>query len=379
MNTRPRFASALHEESTAAILGIALGVSFFVCFVTGLESHLVQHPPSWFEWPSRPAGLYRFTQGLHVVTGIATVPLLLAKLWVVFPKLFQWPPFENFAHAIERVSLLPLIGGALFLLSSGIANIAQWYPWPFGFRPAHYTVAWITIGALIIHIVAKWSVTRTALARADTPVTDEPAAPTVASASLAVERRNFLITVFGTGGLLALLTVGQTASPLEKLALLAPRRPSVGPQGFPVNRTAAGVGVLEQAQDPAFRLVVEGNVRRTLVLSRDDLSALPKHVATLPIACVEGWSANQTWTGPRVRDLLAMAGARPDAEVTVHSLQGSYATDLNMAHTHDRDTLLALEVRGEALHVDHGYPVRLIGPNRPGTTQIKWVNRLVVR
>ena len=40
---------------------------------------------------------------------------------------------------------------------------------------------------------------------------------------------------------------------------------------------------------------------------------------------------------------------------------------------------LALEVNGETLHLDHGYPIRLIGPNRPGTMQTKWVNRLVVR
>ena len=198
-------------------------------------------------------------------------------------------------------------------------------------------------------------------------------------AQLTVERRNFLITVFGTGGLLALLTVGQTASPLERLALLAPRRPSVGPQGFPVNRTAAGVGVLEQARDPDFRLVVEGRVRHPLELSRDELAALPQHTATLPIVCVEGWSTTQTWRGPRVRDLLEMAGAEPDAEVSVHSLQGGYSAELNMTHAHDRDTLLALEVRGEPLHIDHGSPARLIGPNRPGTMQIKWVNRLVVR
>ena len=34
---------------------------------------------------------------------------------------------------------------------------------------------------------------------------------------------------------------------------------------------------------------------------------------------------------------------------------------------------------GEPLALDHGYPVRLIGPNRPGVLQTKWVTRLVVR
>jgi DMSO/TMAO reductase YedYZ molybdopterin-dependent catalytic subunit len=44
----------------------------------------------------------------------------------------------------------------------------------------------------------------------------------------------------------------------------------------------------------------------------------------------------------------------------------------------DPDTLLALELNGEPLDLDHGFPVRLIGPNRPGVQQTKWVGRVVV-
>src|SRR5439155_11721568 len=149
------FSSPLHEARTAAFLGVALGVCFLTCFVTGLLSHLVQHPPSWFVWPSRPAGLYRVTQGVHVTTGIATIPLLLAKLWVVYPHLWTWPPFRDVAHAVERLSLVPLVAGSVFMLFSGLLNVAEWYPWPFFFPAAHYWVAWITIGALIVHIGAK--------------------------------------------------------------------------------------------------------------------------------------------------------------------------------------------------------------------------------
>ncbi len=73
-------------------LGIWLGTAFTICFITGLVSHGIQHPPWWFDWPSRPVNLYRINQGVHVATGLAAIPLLLAKLWAVYPKLFQWPP-----------------------------------------------------------------------------------------------------------------------------------------------------------------------------------------------------------------------------------------------------------------------------------------------
>ncbi|MBA2624897.1 MAG: molybdopterin-dependent oxidoreductase, partial [Acidimicrobiia bacterium] len=51
---------------------------------------------------------------------------------------------------------------------------------------------------------------------------------------------------------------------------------------------------------------------------------------------------------------------------------------LNPGQLDDPDTLLALEIDGEELHIDHGYPVRLISPNRPGVQQTKWVSKIVV-
>ena len=127
-----------HNDRTAAWLGLVLGVSFTICFATGLLSHLIQHPPSWFVWFPRPAGLYRVTQGVHVATGLAAIPVLFAKLWSVYPRLLQTPVVRNLPHALERLSLVPLVGGALFMLVSGVANIDLWYPWSFFFPAAHF-------------------------------------------------------------------------------------------------------------------------------------------------------------------------------------------------------------------------------------------------
>jgi DMSO/TMAO reductase YedYZ molybdopterin-dependent catalytic subunit len=180
---------------------------------------------------------------------------------------------------------------------------------------------------------------------------------------------------------LVVATAGGTFSPLGDISVLAQRNPGVGPQGFPVNKSAAGAGVLDLARQPTYRLVVEGAIGRRLELSLADLQSLEQHEATLPIACVEGWSASARWRGVRVRDLLTMAQARERPIVAVESLQatGLYRrSELNAGQRADPDTLLALELNGEPLHIDHGYPVRLIGPNRPGVLQTKWVTRLVV-
>jgi hypothetical protein len=73
---------AQHPRATA-VLGIALGAAFAVCFVTGLLSDLVQEPRAWLTWPARPRDLYRWTQGAHLVSGVVAIPLLLAKLFTV--------------------------------------------------------------------------------------------------------------------------------------------------------------------------------------------------------------------------------------------------------------------------------------------------------
>jgi DMSO/TMAO reductase YedYZ molybdopterin-dependent catalytic subunit len=108
---------------------------------------------------------------------------------------------------------------------------------------------------------------------------------------------------------------------------------------------------------------------------------LAVHEATLPIACVEGWSYSAQWRGIRVRDLMAMAGAAHGATARVESLEQNslYATSvLDRSQASDPDTLLATHLDGQRLDLDHGYPLRLIGPGRPGELQTKWITRLVV-
>lgn len=80
------YTSQLHSPRVAARIGLWLGITFSLCFVTGLLSHYIQHPPAWFGWPTRPVWLYRLTQGVHVASGIAAIPLLFIKLWVVTPR-----------------------------------------------------------------------------------------------------------------------------------------------------------------------------------------------------------------------------------------------------------------------------------------------------
>jgi DMSO/TMAO reductase YedYZ molybdopterin-dependent catalytic subunit len=175
------------------------------------------------------------------------------------------------------------------------------------------------------------------------------------------------------------VTAGQTIPLLRRFSVLAPRT-GQGPQGLPVNRSAAAAGVLGTARAPDYTLTVtRGDMTRLYTL--DELRGMPQATHRLPIACVEGWSADAEWSGIVLADLVAAVGGSQKADVQMVSLErpGPYSrTTLPARHARDPQTLIALRLNGEILDIDHGFPCRLIAPTRPGVLQTKWLSRIEV-
>lgn len=384
-----------------SVLGAVLLATLPLVIVTGLLDWIAYGPrldqafprdvgwlhPPVFDWPTRPAWLFRVTQGLHVTLGIVLLPVVLGKLWSVVPKLFDWPPARSTAQLLERLSLLLLVGGILFQTVTGLLNIQYAYLFGFDFYTAHWYGAWIFTAALVTHVAIKLPrlVTvlrgpgfgRTPLDRTGPEPADPDGLVARRPGPATMSRRGVLALVGGGALLLAALTVGQSVDPLRRTALLPPRgRPTGdGPTGFPVNRSVAAAGVTPEQTGPAWRLTVRAG-DRAATLDRARLLALAQHTATLPIACVEGWSTSQTWTGVRLRDLAALVGATDPGSARVRSLErtGQFReARLQGNQVTDPDALLALRVNGVDLSPDHGYPARIIVPALPGVHCTKWV------
>lgn len=390
--------SPLRGPWFTSVLGLVLLVGITVLFVTGLVSYAAYNPDLspvndktpgkgilgfyLFAWPTDPHWLYRLNQGVHVTLGITLIPVLLAKLWSVVPRLFALPPARSLAHALERISLLLLVGGALFQFVTGVLNVQLDYVFPGSFYPLHFYGAWVFFAAFAVHVLLRLPAALRNLRhlreeRSDL-VSPRPAEPTVS-------RRGALWFVGGGSLLLLATTVGQNFDgPLRRTALLAPHGggdPGSGPNGFQINKTAAyaGIDAAETGED-AWRLVVTGRTG-TVRLRRDELLRLPLYSAALPIACVEGWStSDQWWRGVRLRDLAALVGYDDDPpDVFVESLQRSGAfrkAALRANQVADPRSLLALYVNGEELSPDHGHPARIIVPAAPGVLNTKWVARM---
>jgi len=402
--------SPLRGPWLTSVLGLALLVAIPLIAVTGFLSNAAYNPRLGgnsvgrtlgpldfylFTWPTHPSWLYAFTQGVHVTAGLAAFPILLAKLWSVFPRLFEWPPVRSPAHALERLSLAFLVGGALFEFATGILDIQYAYLFKFFFTDAHYYGAWAFTAAFVFHVAIKFTTMRSAVAsrRALRPLMDglastapEPAAAipgslvAAAPAAPTMSRRALLGTV-ATGSLFLFVQgLGDSlGGPLRGLSILGPRdRFGSGPNGFTVNRTALAARITREQVGAAWSLELSG-AGRTIHLSREQLLAMTQHTYDLPIACVEGWSTTQRWTGVRVRDLRALLGQGAGASATATSLEtdGVFSA-ATLAHNEvaDARTLLALRVNGQQLSLDHGYPARIIGPALPGVHCTKWVARI---
>ncbi|MGW2053369.1 molybdopterin-dependent oxidoreductase [Streptomyces sp. NPDC001840] len=408
----PSWRSPLRGPWLTSVFAVALLAGIPLLFLTGLVSYTAYNPDLapvndktpdkgvlgfyLFAWPTDPYWLYRVTQGVHVTLGVVLVPVLLAKLWSVAPKLFVRPPVRSPAHALDRLSLLLLVGGGLFEFATGILNIQLNYIFPGSFYPLHFYGAWVFIGAFVAHVALRLPRTvralrgrnfraelRTPLARTvpeppDTTglVSRTPARPTVS--------RRGALGMVGLGSVaLFVVTVGQSiGGPVRGTALLAPhgRTPGPGPNGFQINKGVRATGVRARDIGPDWRLTVRGAGRET-VLTREQLERLPQHRADLPIACVEGWStSDQRWEGVRLVDLAALVGlghAPPAVYVESAQRHGSFrAVALRDNQVRDHRSLLALRVNGAVLSPDHGHPARVIVPGAPGVMNTKWVRRL---
>jgi DMSO/TMAO reductase YedYZ molybdopterin-dependent catalytic subunit len=399
--------SPLRGEWLSSFLGSALLPLLLITGITGFLSHAAYDPDLganditggfdsgfyFFDWPTSPVWLYSVTQSLHVLCGLAAIPILIAKLWSVVPRLFERPPARSLAHGLERLSVATLVGSALFLLVTGTLNITYWLPFPFAFTPAHYYAAIIFIAALTLHVALKLPAVSRAFRRhgafrplgegiermrAADPAEDglaatNPAAPTIS--------RRGLIAAVGAGSLgIAALNVGTNLLPaLRETALLSPRGQSYGdgPNDFQINKTAEAAGIGADRVGADWRLELAGG-DSVIRLSREQLLAMEQRTERLPIACVEGWTSWQTWTGVPLRELAAAAGFE-DAELLVESLQQAGAfrqATLNSGQVSDERSLLALRVNGAELSLDHGFPARVIVPALPGVHNTKWVKRM---
>lgn len=128
--------------------------------------------------------------------------------------------------------------------------------------------------------------------------------------------------------------------------------------------------------DPAaWRLVVGGRVARPLTLGYANIALAPDRLVA-SVDCTGGWFAEREWRGMLVGRLLERAGAEDGAALVLFHSSTGYASALPLDEA--RGAMLATHVGGVPLAHGHGFPLRLVAPERRGFQWVKWVTRLEV-
>lgn len=398
---RPGFwRSPLRGPWLTSFLGTLLVPGIIVIAITGFIDHWAYYPelgatgtdvPVLFHFPaSWPSWSYAATEGTHITLGLMVLPVVLAKLWSVMPKLFQRPVVKNIAGAVERFSLLGLVASVLVEFATGILMMDDWTAGGFNFPTVHYYGAWVFGTLFVLHACIKLPVVRRAYRERGvlTPLMQSvaqtkpeppedgglapinPAAPTISRRGLLAMVGGASLTIFG-------MQAGESiGGPFRSLALLAPRGRvfGTGPNDFPVTHTAAWAGVTSKMIGADWRLTVVG--AQTISFSRQQLLEMAQSARTLTITCTDGWSTTQHWTGVPLATLARLVDAPEGATLHAVSLQPGADQALSPPLYGDARSLLALRVNGADISLDHGYPARVILPNVPGSMNTKWVSEL---
>ncbi|MEW2459981.1 molybdopterin-dependent oxidoreductase [Microbacterium sp. NPDC047426] len=373
---RDRLRSAAAGLS-AALLGVALGelaaalVEPAASPFAVIGGGLIDLAPSW----AKDAAIALFGTGdkVALLTGIAIVLAVVAALAGIAER--RW---SGAGAAVL---------GALGAVAVVVALI----------RPGSGPFAWLPglVAGLVSVIVLRLLIRRLR--------------PVAGLAPDHEDRRRFLLWTAGAAavGLVALigssLARGATRSVeavRAALRLPSPARPAAAvPAGAELDIPGLAPVVTPNAEfyridtalivprvDPAdWSLRIHGMVDREVVLTWEELLALPLVEADVTLACVSnevGGSLIGTarWLGYPVREMLARAGVDPDADMVLStSADGFTASTPLEALTDDRDALLAVGMNGEPLPLEHGFPVRMVVPGLYGyVSATKWVTQLEV-
>jgi DMSO/TMAO reductase YedYZ molybdopterin-dependent catalytic subunit len=151
---------------------------------------------------------------------------------------------------------------------------------------------------------------------------------------------------------------------------------------YPKSRAATQVRVnslIGIEDDPDFNpknwnLTVKIKNQKSLHITLEEIKALPKTEIIFDFKCVEGWDQIQHWAGVKLSDFLLHYKLDRQTEKKYMGLEtpnGEYYVGLERDSVLHPQTLLAYEMNGEPLTIEHGAPLRLIIPVKYGIKNLK--------
>jgi len=133
-------------------------------------------------------------------------------------------------------------------------------------------------------------------------------------------------------------------------------------------------GTVPQTDLATWDLRVFGEVENPITLSWEELTTLPTREITTDIHCVTRWSRFDTsFKGVHWSELAKLVQPKPTARFVVAHAEQDFTANVPLAALDEDEALLAYEADGEPLTPEHGWPLRLVIPERYFWKSAKWL------
>ncbi|QIL38036.1 molybdopterin-dependent oxidoreductase [Pedobacter sp. HDW13] len=129
----------------------------------------------------------------------------------------------------------------------------------------------------------------------------------------------------------------------------------------------------------AWKLIVKCTNEKNLNIRLEEIKALPKTEIVYDFKCVEGWDEIQYWAGVKLSDFLThfkLDGQSHMQYMGLETPNGAYYVGLERESILHPQTLLAYEMNGKSLSIEHGAPLRLIVPVKYGIKNLKRIGQI---
>ncbi len=144
-------------------------------------------------------------------------------------------------------------------------------------------------------------------------------------------------------------------------------------------RINGDVGMTDDFNPDTLKIKIVRKPGDTLILSMDEIKALPKTEIVFDFKCVEGWSQVTHWGGVRFSDVLKkynLAAQSAQQYVGMITPDSTYYVGVDMPSMLQPQTLLCYEMNGKPLPKNQGAPLRLIIPVKYGIKHLKRIGTI---
>jgi DMSO/TMAO reductase YedYZ molybdopterin-dependent catalytic subunit len=303
---------------------------------------------------------------LHTVVGLTLVFLLFYKFRRVRRRVTDsrlWTRSTGLSVLLAAVAVAALATGSAWVLGANASVLGYW-----NLLNLHVGLGLALVPLVLVHLYTRFRTpSRTDFEGRRTAL---KFGTLLVGGALLLRFQELLNATLDTGGRARRFT---GSKPVENDGLAPEGDVGSGNDSFPVTSWVADDP--DPVDESAWRLRVGGLVDSPLSLSAVDLTPGTERTALLD--CTSGWYAERDWRGVELGEVLDAAGVREGARwVTVRSVTGyRWSFPLDEA----RGMLLATHVGGERLTHGHGFPCRLVAPDRRGFQWVKWVESVEVR